>query len=506
MSETAAPVPAPEPAAWRRFLLVGAALLLVAGALVAMFLDTFRLRHLVNQLSARDMRTQAEARAQLRRSTDPEADEVLRGAVADGTHRFGARMACADLLMERNRLVMLEDLARGGDLATRAVVLARLSREDFFAAQVVPDPSFQVEATVRAWLADARMERRHEAVRMAIQLDLPDLLALVRPLLVRTAAEGAGRDDADLLLVAAADAVARKADCESVPGVLALASSDPALHVRLRTLEALERMTVGISGSAPACPGSLEDARWVEMLAATLDAQGGDADFERNLRIKVLGLLERHPQWLPPLAGRVRAVLDGPGRGAERRAALGALVLGKDAAIGPELARLFHDRDFEVRSTAAQVAGEVEGLPAPALWLGLLSSESDTRAAEAMRQAYLRLQKVAGEHVGLPKALLDLRGRPAEQDRAVREFLEQMLEQGQAQGLLRDAWSEGWFRWLAGQQGLSGDDVEAAVRARAAARTAIERRDAAAVKAAVDGAPQGQGGLWAYERGWLAAR
>lgn len=34
----------------------------------------------------------------------------------------------------------------------------------------------------------------------------------------------------------------------------------------------------------------------------------------------------------------------------------------------------------------------------------------------------------------------------------------------------------------------------------------MERRDAAGVKAAVDAAPQGQGGLWAYERGWLASR
>ncbi|MFM8979382.1 MAG: hypothetical protein ACKOSS_02815 [Planctomycetia bacterium] len=506
MSENAAPVPTPEPAAWRRFLLVGAALLLVAGSVVLLFLDTFKLRHLVNQLSSRDLRAQADAREQLRRSTDPEADEVLSAAVADGTHRFGARVACADLLMERNRLVMLEKLGRTGDLTTRAVVLARLSREDFFAPQVVPDPTFQVEATVRAWLADARMERRHEALRMAVQMDLPGLLPLVRPLLERAAAEGAGREDAEMLLVAAADAVARKADCESVPKVLALAASDPALQVRLRTLEALERLTVGVAGNPPSCPGSLEDARWVELLAATLDAQGGDADFERNMRIKVLGMLERHPQWLPPLAARVRAVLDGPGRGAERRAALSALVLGKDAAIANEMGRLFHDRDFEVRSTAAQVADQVAGLPAPALWLGLVARESDTRAKEAMRQAYLRLQKAAGEHVGLPQALLDKRGRPAEQDRAVREFLEQMLEQGQAQGLLRDAWATAWFRWLAGQQGLTGADVEAAVAARAAAQGAMERRDAAAVKAAVEGAPQGQGGLWAYERGWLAAR
>lgn len=506
MSEPAAPVPSPAPASWRRFLLVGIVLALAAGAGVMLFLDTFRLRHMVNQLSSRDMRTQAEARAQLRRSTDPEVDAVLRDTVADVTHRFGARMACADLLMDRNRLVLVEELARSADMGTRAVALARLSREDFFLAQVLPDPSFQVPATLRAWLADARMERRHEAVRIALQADLPDLLPLVRPLLDRAVAEGAGRDDAELVLVAAADAVARKADCESVPRVLALAASDPALHVRLRTLEALERMTVGLAGNAPSCPGSLEDARWVGMIGDTLDARGGDADFERNMRIKVLGLVERHPQWLPPLAPRVRAVLDGPGRGAERRAALAALVLGKDAAIANELPRLFHDRDFEVRSTAAQVADQVEGLPAPSLWVGLVSSESDTRAKEAVRQAYLRLYKVAGEHVGLPARVVDVRARPSEQERVMRDFLEQMLEQGRAQGIAREEWATGWFRWLAAQQGLSGEGVEAALRARAAARAAMERRDAAGVKAAVDAAPQGQGGLWAYERGWLASR
>ena len=202
----------------------------------------------------------------------------------------------------------------------------------------------------------------------------------------------------------------------------------------------------------------------------------------------------------------MRAVLDGPGRGAERRAALAALVLGKDAAIANELPRLFHDRDFEVRSTAAQVADQVEGLPAPSLWVGLVSSESDTRAKEAVRQAYLRLYKVAGEHVGLPARVVDVRARPSEQERVMRDFLEQMLEQGRAQGIAREEWATGWFRWLAAQQGLSGEGVEAALRARAAARAAMERRDAAGVKAAVDAAPQGQGGLWAYERGWLASR
>jgi hypothetical protein len=268
----------------------------------------------------------------------------------------------------------------------------------------------------------------------------------------------------------------------------------------------LERLTVGLLGQEALCPGAVPDERMVGIVRGTLDAKGGDADFVRNMRIKGLGMIERHPQWLAPMATRVREILDGPGNGAERRAALAALAYGKDAAISTDLPRYFHDRDFEVRSTATQVADVSPGLPVAGLWAGILRDESDPRAHETMRQAHLRLRQLAGKDIGLPARLEAMSAKRAERDAALREFLDQQLRTGEAEGVTREAWTETWFRWFAGTQGLEGEALEQAVQARKALRQAMDKNDVAALRLALEAAPQGQGGLWDYERGWLAAR
>ncbi len=495
----------PPSTSWRRFLLVGLTLLALAGLGILLFWDTFKGLHAINGLSSRDPGTQRDMRNALRASTDPKTDDRLLDALADGDRSFDVRRTCADLLLERNRLTAVEGLARKGDLMTRAVILTRLSTENFFKNEVLPNPEFQVEATVRAWLADSSLERRSEAIRLALALELPGAMEHIRPLLNRAAAEGAGREDANLVLIGAAEAVARFKDCGSAEQVALLADKDPDIHVRLRTLEVLERLVVGVLGTEPLCPGAVSDERMAAIVARTLDAEG-DADFTRNMRMKGLGMLERHPAWLPPLAARARAVLDGPGNGAERRAALSALVVGRDAAIGPDLPRYFHDRDFEVRSTAVQVADQVPGLAAGSLWIGVLRDEADARAREALRQAHLRLKLAAGSYVGLPEGLAAIGHQPAKQEVAIHEFLDEQLRTGTASGLAREAWAESWFRWFAGTQHLEGAALEQAVAARKAFRAAMNRDDVAAARAALEGAPVGDGAVFLYEQGWLAAR
>lgn|GEM_PF-4562657 len=502
MSDQAAPDPRTP---WRRFLWVGLALLALVGLGMLLFWNTFKGLHSINGLSSRDPATQREMRAALRTSTDPKTDERLLDALADGDRSFDVRMACADLLLERNRLTAVEGLARRGDLMTRAVILTRLSRESFFKNEVLPDPAFQVEATVRAWLADATLEHRSDAIRLALALELPGAMEHIRPLLSRVAAEGAGREDANMVLIGAAEAVARFKDCGSAEQVALLADTDPDIHVRLRTLEVLERLTVGVMGSEPVCPGALSEARMAAIVARTLDAKG-DADFTRNMRIKGLGMLERHPAWLPPLAARVRALLEGDGNGAERRAALSALVVGRDASIGAELPRFIHDRDYEVRSTAVQVADQVPDLVAGGLWVGILRDESDPRAREALRQAHLRLKLAAGSYVILPESLKAISHEPAKQEIAVNEFLDEQLRTGQALGLSREAWAEAWFRWFAGTQHVEGAALEQALIARKAFRAAMSRDDLPAARAALEGAPVGDGSVFLYEQGWLAAK
>ena len=490
---------------WRRYLWVGLALLALVGLGILVFWDTFKGLHAINGLSSRDPATQREMRNALRASTDPKTDERLLDALADGSKSFDVRRMCADLLLERNRLTAVEGLARKGDLMTRAVILTRLSSENFFKNEVLPNPEFQVEATVRAWLADSSLERRSEAIRLALALELPGVMEHIRPLLSRAAAEGAGREDANLVLIGAAEAVARFKDCGSAEQVALLADKDRDIHVRLRTLEVLERLTVGVLGSEPICPGAISDERMLAIVTRTLDAEG-DADFARNMRIKGLGMLERHPAWLPPLAARARAVLDGPGNGAERRAALSALVVGQDAAIGPDLARYLHDRDFEVRSTAVQVADQVPGLAAGSLWIGLLRDETDLRAREALRQAHMRLKLAAGSYVGLPAGVEAVGHQPAKQEIAIDAFLDEQLRTGSGSGVTREAWAETWFRWFAGTQNLEGAALEAVVVARKAFRAAMERDDLAAARAALAAAPGGDGAVFLYEQGWLAAK
>jgi hypothetical protein len=486
-------------------VVVGAVLVVLVGLAFLVFGDRWKASQLINQLSSRDQAAQRIARDLLRRSTDPATDDLLLKAVADNERGFGARLTAADLLLDRNRLMALEDLGRRGDLMTRAVVLARLSREGNFRNEIVPDPAFQVEATVRAWLGDTTRERRYEAIRLALELELSGVMDAIRPLLDRPTAEGAGSEDANLTLIAAAEAVARHKDCASAEKVALLADGDKDIHVRLRTLEVVERLAVGLMGQPPLCPGSLSEERLLAIVRGTLDAKGGDADFQRNMRIKGLGMIERNPVWLGPTVDRVRETLAGSGNGAERRAALAALIVGKDAAIASDLPRHFHDRDFEVRSTATQLADLVEGLPTASLWIGILRDESDPRAQETMRQAHMRLRQLAGQDIALPARLAALKVRQSEFDTALRSFLVEQLNAGQADGLTREAWMDAWFRWFAGTQGVSGDALEQAMAARKAMRAAMDRKDVNAFRAALDGAPQGQGGLWAYERGWLAA-
>ena len=51
---------------------------------------------------------------------------------------------------------------------------------------------------------------------------------------------------------------------------------------------------------------------------------------------------------------------------------------------------------------------------------------------------------------------------------------------------------------------MEGEALAQALAARKALRAAMDRKDVAAFRAALEAAPQGDGGLWAYERGWLA--
>ncbi len=499
------PAPTPPSRPLRRYLWIGAVLLLAAGAFYAFAWPSIEMKLAINALSSTDDATLTDMRARLRSSTDPKVDVALEQAVRDGDRPWQVRWSCVDLLLQRQRLTQVEAILRTGDLMTRAVVLKRLAREGYFKTQVVPDPSFRVEETVLAWLRDPKAEQRMEAVRLALALQLAGSQEAIRPLLDRAAAEGAGKSNASLTLIAASEAMVTFKDCGSVERVAALADADPDVQVRLRTLEHLEQLTVGVPtlGQAAVCPESLPPERVAGIVARALDASGSP-EFVRALRIKALSMIQRHPAWLPANRARVWQVLDGEGNGAERRAALGALVDGKDPGVPAALARWLQDRDAEVREEAVAAAGRAEGVSAEALWIGVLGDES--RSLQALLLAHENLKRSAGSWIGLPPEVLAQQGRdPAGFQQAVAGFATEQFRQGSSRGVTREAWAEAWFRWLAGREGLEGPALERALAARAAARRAMEAGDAAAARDAV--AEQGlPAALFAYEEGWVSSR
>lgn len=488
---------------WSRYVKVGAVLFVLAGAFFWFLWPTIEMKLAINGLASDDASTLSDMRNRLRSSTDPKVDAALEDAVRDGDRPWPVRVSCVDLLLQRQRLTQVESILRTGDLMARAVVLKRLAREGYFKSQVVPDPSFRVPETVLAWLGDAKAERRMEAIRLALDLGLDGALEHIRPLLVRSNAEGAGKADAVFTLIAAAEAVVRFKDCVSVGAVEVLAGGDKDVEVRLRTLEQLEQLSVGIGGGPPLCPDPAAKERLAGIVQRALDAPG-EPDFARKLRIKALAMVQRHPEWLPANAARVWQALDGEGNGAERRAALAALVDGNDPGIAAAFPRYLHDREFEVRDEAVKTAGRVQGLAPAGLWIGTLRDETQTLAAVLL--AHQNLKTEAGTWVGLPAEVLDVqRARAGDFDSALTGFVTEQFRNGSSRGLTRDAWSEAWFRWFAGRQGLEGDDVAKAVALRSAFRQAMDRNDVQAARAALAGARL-PAPLFAYEEGWLASR
>lgn len=500
-----ADAPAAAPASpWRRYLMVGGPLLLLALGGALWYLPRFRLDQDIKALVSENPETKRLVKDRLRSDARPEVDAKLEAAVADEDLAFQARVESVDLLLARGRLTTVEGLLRRGSLLTRAVILKRLARESYFETQVVPDPSFRARETVLAWLGDKQAPRRMEAIRLALDIGIDQAMDHIRPLLTRAGAEGAGRSDTVFTLIAAAEAVVQFKDCGSAEAVAQLADADPDVEVRLRTLEALERLCLGVGGGAPVCPDALPAERIGGIVTRTLDAPVPAQD-ARKLRIKGLSMIQRHPALLEPNRARVRAALDGEGNGAERRSALAALADGGDPDLRRDLARYAHDREFEVRDELCIVLGRLKDVPAESLWIGLLRDE--TRSLSTVTLAAEQLRAAAGSWVGLPPAMLERQKRPTGFDQALQAFVLTMFREGSADGLARDAWADAWFQWYASSRlGLTGPALEGALTARRAFRAAMDRGDAAAAQAALAAGGDLPPALFAYERGWLAAQ
>lgn len=491
-----------------RYVQVGLPLFLLAAGLFGWLVwPSLQERLAINGLATNDPKILGELRERLRSSDDPATDDRLADAAADGDKAFLLRERCAELLLRRNRLVRVEALARSDDLMTRAVALHVLVSDPHerghFHRDYVAAPEYRVEETVRTWVKDTSREARHYAISLALFLSLPDTMEVIRPLLTRANAEGAGRGYASETLAAAVGAVVQFHDCASVEAVLALASGDPQWAVRGPSIDALEALCLGRSGEKPLCPDALPAARLATWFTGLLD-EPAEPGFARSVRIKALDLLRTHAEYATPNLARIRAILDGTGNGAERRAALATLVAAKDAALLADFPRYVHDPNFEVRSTAVEVAGQVPGLAAESLWIGILRDE--TRSYWGVYQAHGFLKEKAGRWLGLPEILTSVRMAPEKRDKELERFLEEQLRQGTSMGVDREAWTTAWYRWFAEKQGLEGAAIDQVVAARKAFRAAMDRSDVAAAKQALGSVPDAPAPLFVYEQAWLATR
>ena len=489
---------------WKRFLWIGLTLFVLAAVFLLVFWPGIELQLAVNGLATTDQRVLGDLQRRLRESTDPTTDDRLARAVADSDRSFLLRERAAELLVLRNRLSRVEDLARSPDLMTRAVALKVLRVQGNFTRDYLPAPEYRVEETVRGWLADPRRESRRDAISLAMQINLPDLMEKVRDLLDRSKAEGAGRTDANYTLKAAVDAAVQYKDCASVPAVLNLAETDPDWEVRRTSIDAVVALAVGRRDVPALCPGSLPPDRIARFVTGLLDAPG-EGEMPSHLRIKVLWMMDFHPEWVAPNAKRVWAALEGSGNGAERRAALAALVEGRDPQMTLAFPRYFHDRNFEVRSTAVDKAARVEGLAPESLWIGVLRDE--TRSYVAMQEAHAALKRVAGIAVGLPAGLTDPRTPVDVRERELNAFVQEQMQQGSSGGLDREKWTETWFRWLAARHGVEKkEDVDRAVAARKAFRAAMDKKDVGAARAALATVTDIPAPVFLYEQAWLATQ
>ena len=467
--------PSPETSSPRRYLLV--ALGVVALLLVVMLViwPRFRTKRWIADLHADNPVTAQAAREKLLESDDPGLNDVLAATLRDPGTSFRVRVAVGQVLMQRNRLALVEAALTDSDPAARQAALAILFGQVtkhgeawFERSYVEPDPA-GMRKTIEGWLAQERDASRSHAVRIAAALDMKDLVPAIRELLRPTAEVGATRQQ-HRLIEEAAKALIEFADCEGVLRFVPLAKEEPNDLVRLRMVQAVYR---AVRGPHPVCPDVLSEA---ELKGIVLGALDGPA----NTRHGALLILRGETAWAGDVMDKLVAIVDeGTVGDFSRPAALGVLAETGDLEFANRLPRYFHDPDAYVRSeavTASKMYAQRADAPLSYVdcWIGVL--ENETANEFAMYAAMGGLRDAAGKWLGLPPAIAT---SSATGGSAWVEFRKELFEQGEASGLSRQAWAKTWYRWWAAKLGLEGEAIDQAWAARQAFWTAARRTEIA---------------------------
>lgn len=511
--------PASEPtsvpaAPWKRYAVILVAVLAVLAIAWLIGGESFVIERHISGLHSNDGRTRASHVAALKEHPNKDlVIEKLTAAVQDADNDFEVRKICADLLHRHfSRLSILERILRtSGDVHTRGVILRSLMVESYFLDEIVTDPAFRAPETIDAWLAiDGDVTRMH-AIQLAVKMDRKEALPLIRPLLDRSGKAMIDRRRERDVMIAAAGAVERFADCASLPRMLAIAEQDDDFLVRLRFMQIIDRTSFR-EHPAPVCAGTVDEATFAAFVRDALD------DPAHEIRMGAMLILTRKPTWAKPALPRLREILAGPAMdgtrdtGAERRHALEVLMRVGEPDDVARLPQSFHDSSPEVRSTAARSVKLLGDSGLEGAWIGVLEDETGSQVlwTEALDLFY-KWAKVREGRLGFPasmarKAVMD--SNTWNKDLANLFAGQQVMvaeDDGTFLKLSRASIAEDHFRWYARKLGLEPEQVEQASAARKAFYAAKRRGDVEAAQAALADAPRAEN-LWAYEEAWLATR
>ncbi len=452
--------------------------------------------------------TDKQARKHLVEESDPGIVDKIDAGMRDADLPRATRVALAGVLIEKNRLALVEKAAEDASLDLRTIALETLARQTFFRKQYADDPHFRFRDTELAWLKDASRSDRTTAIAVLPQFfaygtTLPDdFLAALRALVTPATKDAA-------LRYAAASSLAGYRDCASAAAVADLALVEEDLEAKLKLLQVV--VTFYDSGGDE-CRKAVPEARVRAVVSRCLAHKGPDDGLNRAVRMGALGILTRHPEWAKAEAAVIRAVLDSNAHEVERRSALEAVVAAGDAASIARFPAYLHDPTGGVRASAAQLTqqdkpggrlGLAQGV-LNALLAGYLANETEGKSYEpTLRAVYATIRQRAGVWVGLPEPF---RTKGGALSNDVAQMLHALFTTGSFEGTTRAQIADALFRWVAQDQKLTPAEVEAAAKAHGDFWTKARAGDVAGAKAVYDAVSPQKPDLWSYEKGWLLAK
>lgn len=445
-----------------------------------------------------------EFREKILKEGDPALLKTMEEVMRDGSQADAARVALADLLVQKNRLAIVESALTDPRLDVRIVALISLSKQPYFRKQYVDNDSFGVRATITEWLTAPDARSRGQAPGLAYFVfptagAAPE--AVVKGVRAMLDGDTAAKDPG--ARAAAAATLAGWQDCGAAPILLAHAKTDPEAFARLRTMQATVQLF-----ESKACEGALPEASVVEAVLGAIDWPG-EGDLNRAVRMGGVSVVARHPTWGAARADLLRKrVADDATHDAERGSTFDALVAMGDAGTVDAIPRWLHAASGAMRR---QAATSLFGKPPPpitepaaeSMVVGYFMEEpGDGPYSYTVRVAYATVRAKAGEWVGMPERLRKERGNVA----ILSKPLDALFKTGSFEGVTRASLSEAVWRWLARRRGVPLEDLDKAWQARRDFWAKARTGDAAGAKAVLAPRLPAEADLWAYESGWLASK